>query len=241
MQTLEDYIERTQACDSEEELFRQFDAYIKYYGFDFSSYHILAEGLRAIPIASGVVRHTVPEDWVKRYIARQYFKIDPILEQSRREARPFHWFDIDKIVNLNAQQEQFLKELKGAGFTDGLAVPAFGPKGTIACFALGCIGSKLELTGAQELFLQFGCLQTQNRYFELARKTYEAPSKPLSPREKQVLCLVAEGHPNNHIAECLGITENTVDTMLRRTFAKLGVNNRISAVLKGIGDGMIMP
>jgi DNA-binding NarL/FixJ family response regulator len=46
---------------------------------------------------------------------------------------------------------------------------------------------------------------------------------------------------NNYIAERLNISENTVDTMLRRVFAKLGVNNRISAVLRGIGSGLILP
>ena len=97
------------------------------------------------------------------------------------------------------------------------------------------------LTEQQELELQFACLQTHNRYFELAHIYDMEPTKPLSPREKQVLSLVATGLSNNYIGERLGISENTVDTMIRRTFAKLGVNNRISAVLKGIGGGLILP
>jgi len=241
MQTLEDYIERTQACGSEEELFRQFDIFVGSYGVDVSSYHVLAENLRAIPIESGLVRQTFPDDWVKRYINHQYSNIDPVLEQSRREARPFHWFDVDKKFTLSAQQKQFLRELKDAGLTDGIAVPVFGPMGTIAYFGLGCVNDTLKLTEGQQLELQFACLQTHNRYFELAHINTNQPSKPLSPREKQVLSLVAAGLSNNYIAERLGISENTVDTMMRRAFTKLGVNNRISAVLKGIGCGLILP
>jgi len=55
------------------------------------------------------------------------------------------------------------------------------------------------------------------------------------------LTLVAAGLANNAIADRLGVTENTVDTMLRRIFTKFGVNNRISAVLKGIGCGVLLP
>ncbi len=241
MRTLEDYIERTQACRSEDELFRQFDSFVRSYAIDVSSYHILAENLRAVPIESGLIRQNFPEDWAKKYISQQYSRIDPVLEQSRREAKPFHWFDVDKKLNLSTVQKQFLAELKQAGLTDGIAVPVFGPMGTIAYFGLGCIGDALMLTDEQELELQFACLQTHNRYFELAHIDTSEPRKPLSPREKQVLSLVAAGLSNNYIADRLGITENTVDTMLRRAFAKLNVNNRISAVLKGIGCGLILP
>ncbi len=241
MQTLEVYIERTQACETEEELFRQFDIFVGGYGIDVSSYHVVAENLRAIPVESGLVRQTFPREWVKQYLDQQYSKIDPVLEQSRREAKPFHWFEVDKKLNLNAQQKQFLVELKEAGLTDGIAVPVFGPMGTIAYFGLGCVEDTLDLTEEQELELQFACLQTHNRYFDISHINDEEPSKPLSPREKEVLSLVAAGLSNNFIADRLNISENTVDTMLRRVFAKLGVNNRISAVLKGIGSGLILP
>jgi len=241
MQSLENYIERTQACESEEQLFRQFDIFVGRYGVDVSSYHVIAENLRALPVETGLVRQTFPNDWVKQYIEQRYAEIDPVIEQSRREARPFHWFDVDKKLNLNDQQKQFLTELKDAGLTDGIAVPVFGPMGTIAYFGLGAVNDTLELSEEEMLELQFACLQTHNRYFDLAHIDDEPPRKRLSPREKEVLSLVAAGLSNNFIAERLNISENTVDTMLRRVFSKLGVNNRISAVLKGIGSGLILP
>ena len=56
MHSLEEYIERTQACRTEEELFKQFDIFVGSYGIDVSSYHIIAKNLRAIPIEAGLVR-----------------------------------------------------------------------------------------------------------------------------------------------------------------------------------------
>ena len=131
--------------------------------------------------------------------------------------------------------------LKAAGFKGGLAVPLFGPMATIAYFALASTTDDLRLSRQRELELHFACLQTHNRYFQLAHITENPQSRPLSPREKEVLSLAADGLSNNYIADRLEISENTVDTMMRRVFAKLGVHNRISAVLRGIGSGAILP
>jgi len=53
----------------------------------------------------------------------------------------------------------------------------------------------------------------------------------LSKREKQVLECAAQGLKNQAIAELLIISESTVKTHLYRVYEKLGVNNRLSAVL----------
>lgn len=62
----------------------------------------------------------------------------------------------------------------------------------------------------------------------------------LTPREEQIVNLVAEGIGNREIAEQLGIKENTVKKSLLRTYDKLGVSNRVELVLYTIshrGDG----
>lgn len=66
-----------------------------------------------------------------------------------------------------------------------------------------------------------------------------APSGPLSPREVQVLSLVATGHTNEDIAEKLFISAQTVKTHLTRIFSKLGVRDRAAAAAKAIRDGML--
>jgi DNA-binding NarL/FixJ family response regulator len=53
----------------------------------------------------------------------------------------------------------------------------------------------------------------------------------LTPREEQVVNLVAEGIGNREIAEQLGIRENTVKKSLFRIYDKLGVSNRVELVL----------
>jgi DNA-binding NarL/FixJ family response regulator len=52
----------------------------------------------------------------------------------------------------------------------------------------------------------------------------------LSPREREVLTLVGDGATNMDIARTLGIGAETVKTLLRRSFVKLGVSRRAQAV-----------
>jgi DNA-binding CsgD family transcriptional regulator len=54
----------------------------------------------------------------------------------------------------------------------------------------------------------------------------------LSPREQEIVRMVAEGHPNKVIAAVLNISSWTVGTHLRRIFAKLGVGSRAAMVAR---------
>jgi len=53
----------------------------------------------------------------------------------------------------------------------------------------------------------------------------------LTPREDQVVSLVAEGIVNREIAQQLGVKENTVKKSLLRIYDKIGVSNRVELVL----------
>ena len=53
----------------------------------------------------------------------------------------------------------------------------------------------------------------------------------MTPREDQVVSLVAEGIGNREIAQQLGVKENTVKKSLVRIYDKVGVSNRVELVL----------
>jgi DNA-binding CsgD family transcriptional regulator len=61
----------------------------------------------------------------------------------------------------------------------------------------------------------------------------------LTPREHEILGLIAEGLSNREIGERLFVSENTVKTHSSRLFEKLGVNRRLQAVQKGREWGLI--
>jgi DNA-binding NarL/FixJ family response regulator len=71
----------------------------------------------------------------------------------------------------------------------------------------------------------------------LARRTQDKPLAMLTPRERQVLALMAEGRSNTAIARGLFVTEKAVSKHINNIFSKLGMppsdddNRRVMAVL----------
>jgi DNA-binding NarL/FixJ family response regulator len=61
--------------------------------------------------------------------------------------------------------------------------------------------------------------------------------KLLTPREEQVVALVADGLSNREIAQELGLSEHTVKKYLFRIFDKLGISSRVELVLYAFSHG----
>ena len=71
-------------------------------------------------------------------------------------------------------------------------------------------------------------------YLDAERRRHPVPR--LTPRQKNLLRLVAAGHNNTQIARRLGISEGTVRTHLENIYERLGVSSRTAAVTRAFPD-----
>jgi len=71
------------------------------------------------------------------------------------------------------------------------------------------------------------------------RRAIEAQLDRLTPREREVLRLMAEGHPSRSIAAQLGISYTTVRTHIRSLGSKLAVHSKLEAIVKARELGLI--
>jgi DNA-binding NarL/FixJ family response regulator len=78
-------------------------------------------------------------------------------------------------------------------------------------------------------------------FLERAQEGEAAPFDPLTPRELQVLKLVAEAHTNDQIASVLGISRRTVERHRENLMGKLGMRDRVELTRYAIRRGLVEP
>lgn len=73
------------------------------------------------------------------------------------------------------------------------------------------------------------------------RERGELPRDPLTPREREVLQLIAEGKSTKQVAEALGITVKTAESHRSRIMSKLQIHEKAGLVRYAIKRGLIQP
>ena len=103
----------------------------------------------------------------------------------------------------------------------------------------------LQMSDGRYLLLRASCVELQNQV-DIDRQNLDGRTIEdlrdevhLSPREQEIVRLVARGYPNKTIAGILDISPWTVSTHLRRIFNKLSVNSRAEMVASALNTGLI--
>jgi DNA-binding NarL/FixJ family response regulator len=93
-----------------------------------------------------------------------------------------------------------------------------------------------------EPFLYPAAVQALVRdYLERASRGETTPEDPLSPRELEVVKLIAEGMTSEEIAKQLFISKKTVDRHRANVLEKLGMRNRVELTRYAIRRGLVVP
>ncbi|MEP5175742.1 response regulator transcription factor [Marinobacter alexandrii] len=98
-----------------------------------------------------------------------------------------------------------------------------------AAQAAGARGFLPKSAGRTALISMVRSVSRGGEYYP-GRRTVPAQNQVLTPRQLDVLALLAQGFPNKRISQSLDLTEHTVKTHLKAIFTHLGVHNRTECV-----------
>ena len=110
----------------------------------------------------------------------------------------------------------------------GVLSPEASPEEIVAAVASAAVGLVTLHPSTLDLLAQ------------TSRLPSEALDDPLTPREIEVLAMLAEGLSNKLLAYRLGISEHTVKFHVTSILTKLQAGSRTDAVMQGIRRGLIM-
>lgn len=134
-----------------------------------------------------------------------------------------------------------LRELRKAGVTAPALLMTANPEAGFNRLVQDAGGQGTLLkTGSREALLEaLHAVVGGHTAFDLRHPPREEGTSPLTPREREVLRLVADGATNRQVAVQLGISSESVKTLLGRTFSKLGVSRRAEAVAAAHRAGLL--
>lgn len=136
---------------------------------------------------------------------------------------------------------ELLRELR----RQGISIPAVLMTANLergfneAAGEAGAQGSVLKSGRQDELIEALHNVAEGRQAFDVRHPKRDPGRGALSPREREVLREVAAGATNREIAAKLGVGEETVKTLVARTFAKLGVRKRAEAVDQAHNLGLL--
>jgi DNA-binding CsgD family transcriptional regulator len=176
--------------------------------------------------------------WMTEY--RTYAKRanDVIPDRTMRLALAMTHAEIVREIVMNADEQRTFDHFHAQRMRRTIGIPAYGP------FDLDTYMSvtlNRDFTPEDEPLINHLVLvgEVCNRRIGQIMGKQSADQVSLSTRETEVLTWLARGKSNADVATILDVSPATIDTYVRRIFAKLEVYDRISASLKGVRLGLI--
>lgn len=159
-------------------------------------------------------------------------------ENARTLTSSKYWKDWDIFNTENQAVTNSSDDSHAFEPMNGISIPVHGPQGRDGCFSLEFTNTISGMRNIDNQMLQWSCQYAHQSFCRLlTADQLEIPK--LTARETQILTWIALGKSNAEIATILGISFHTVGTYTRRIFDKTKTNNRTSAALCGISNGLI--
>ena len=177
-------------------------------------------------------------DWIAHYFEKRAAHRDEVPDYVIDGGKTILWADAIKMVHQTEENQALKATFFSYHRNDAVSAPLYGPNGNNALltFSFGIDLESADNPRVKEI------VDLSSRAFAnyiLNFQRHEAAATPLSPRELEIIALSAKGQSNKELARTLGISPSSVDTYMRRIFAKLEVTDRVQAVLQCLSMGLV--
>ena len=181
-----------------------------------------------------------PPEWHARYVAREYFKIDPVIQHAQTSSLPAIWSD-EKFHN--GKSREFWEEARSLGLSTGMSFAVHAQPGVTGILSLSR-DQPLDLAGAEMAALigraQMFASMLHNAVVRIdLPKLLPEQSTAMTPRELECLKWSADGKTAWEIGQILSIAERTVVFHMNNVIQKLGASNKIQAIVRAVSLKLI--
>ncbi|WP_183815261.1 autoinducer binding domain-containing protein [Parvularcula dongshanensis] len=193
----------------------------------------------AAPPPDAVLYTNYPTGWQEVFFERRYDRHDPVMATCRRSFSPFTWSQLPDLISLSGVQKEILHQSQREGLGDGFTVPLPGTKSlrAVACFASRTGKPVPERPRWALLAMALSAYAAADRL----RQAAGAGAAGLTPRQADVVALIARGKTDWECARILGLSEHTVHRHVENAKARLDVQTRPHLVAKALIHGHIAP
>ena len=184
---------------------------------------------------------TYSKDWVDRYVAQNYLRVDPVIIGCFQRFHPVDWKRLD--WSSKAARAFFDDALRHGVGNQGYSIPIRGPNGQFALFTVNhnCDDETWALfTEAHGRDMILMAHFFNRRALDLEPERQPDQANHLSPREIDAMTLLAMGYSRAQVADTLAISEHTLRVYIESARFKLGALNTTHAVARAIGCGLIV-
>lgn len=184
-----------------------------------------------------------PDDWMKYYFSKGFDKVDPVISYCYQKESAFSWEEMQTRLTLTSKQETCLNLGREAGLNNGICVPVWGAQkfagvGFASSEKRDSWDGNIDILNAMcnHFYLTFLRLHKHIKTDNLS-----LDNVVLTPREREILLWMSKGKTTPVISEILNISAKTTDYHIQNIYRKLHVNERVLAVTKALGLGLINP
>lgn len=234
-----DAFDAMERASSSDELRVEMDKFAREMGFEHFAYALTITAPSLKP--QQYIINGYPPEWVERYLARGYFKIDPLVHHAQRSTLPAIW--TDQMFHDGKAAAEFWEEATHFGLQSGISFAVHEQPGVTGIFSIGR-DKQLDLQGI-DLAALVGRAQMFASLLHHAVVRIDLPkllpeqNTPLTARERECLKWAADGKTAWEIGQILSIAERTAVFHVNNVIQKLGASNKTQAIVRAVALKLI--